>query len=150
MSQASKCQINMLTTIKASALKLPPIHQWTHDGSKVLLVKCVNNDGTSRGGFQWPESGPVESPNWDGKPTCEGGGLFGWPWALHIGVGKHPDFTKPWIVYAADPQDVLGNIEGEPKAKARKAHVVYYGAWPGAMKLTQAGRLAWVKSSGSG
>ena len=41
-----------------------PIHQWTHDADRVLLVKCVNKGGVSHGGFQWPQSGEVVTPNW--------------------------------------------------------------------------------------
>ena len=135
---------------KPPAPKHPPIHQWTHDGNKVLLVKCVNKDGTSHGDFQWPDSGPVESSNWDGKPTCDGGGLFGWPWGLHLGIGKRPDFTGKWIVFAADPSEIIGEIESEPKAKCKKAEVVFAGSWTDALKFTRAGRIAWTIRNAAG
>ena len=40
-----------------------PVHQFTHDGDKVLLLRCCNSDGTSFGGYQWPEVGET-SDRW--------------------------------------------------------------------------------------
>ncbi len=123
-----------------------PVWQWTHDGDKVLLVKCVNKDGTSYGGFQWPESGPVEAPDWDPEPKC-GGGLHGWPWGIGIGAGKEPDYSGRWLVFAADPEDV---VWVDDKAKCRKAEVVYCGPWWGAYARILPGREAWIQHAASG
>jgi len=46
---------------------------------KILVLRTCNADGTAHGGWKWPDSGPVEAPDWNGKPTC-GGGLHGLPW----------------------------------------------------------------------
>lgn len=69
-----------------------PYHQWTNGGNKVLILKCVDKNRQGYGGFQWPESGPVEPSTWSAEPTCESGGLFGWAWGLAFGDGKDPDY----------------------------------------------------------
>ena len=127
--------------------KVIPIHQWTHDGDKVLLVKCVPKGGKSTNDFQWPKSGPVESPNWSREPTCDSGGLFGWPWGVGIGGGKDPDYQGDWIVFAAKPEDV---IDLGDKAKANSAEVIYYGDWWGALLKIDAGRMAWTIQAADG
>ena len=45
----------------------------------VLVLRTSNADGTSRNNFRWPESGPVECPDWEPTAEC-GHGLHG---ALH-------------------------------------------------------------------
>ena len=125
-----------------------PAHQWTHDGDKVLLVKCVDANGTSHEGFQWPSSGPVESPNWSEEPNCESGGLFGWPWGIGLGSGKLPDYyAGKWIVFAAPPDTVVSLGD---KAKVPRAEVVYYGNWWGALLRVDAGRVAWCEHAANG
>jgi hypothetical protein len=44
--------------------------------NKVLVLRTVRPDRRSHGGFFWPESGPVEAPDWNPKARC-GGGLHG-------------------------------------------------------------------------
>ena len=77
-----------------------PLHQWTHKGDKVLVLKCVSATMRGHGNFPYPESGTVECPGewlkeWGGekpenwRPEWEpdqkcGGGLHGWAW----GVGR--------------------------------------------------------------
>ena len=94
-----------------------PIHQWTHDGEYVLIVKCINRDGTAHNGFVWPESGPVKPEYWSREADCESGGLFGWPWGMGIGDGRNPDACAKWIVFRAKPENVI-RIEPGPKVKA--------------------------------
>lgn len=119
-------------------------HEWTHDADTVLLVKCLNRDGTSHNGFKWPQVGEtIEDARWDGKPTCDGGGFFGWPWGFGVGDGREANAIADWIVFAALPVDIIGFGQNQ-KAKARKAHIVYRGSMGGAMGLTQVGRVAWV------
>jgi hypothetical protein len=125
------------------ACSYTPIHQWTHDGDEVLIVKCVQPGGESSRGFVWPKSGEVTTPNWSTEPNCESGGLFGWPWGLNIGGGKEPDYQGDWIVFAADPASV---VDLDDKAKAGPtAEVVFYGHWSEALRFTQAGRDAWLE-----
>jgi hypothetical protein len=132
----------------------PEIHQWTHDGDRVLLVKCINRDGTSYGGFRWPQSGPVKPDKWSRTPDCDSGGLFGWPWGLHVGDGKDPDALADWIVFTAKPENVI--LVG-CKAKAVPSddekelpEVLYRGTQAGAMYFCLAGRLAWIQERASG
>jgi hypothetical protein len=130
-----------------------PIHQWTHDGSKVLLVKCVDKGGKSHGDFQWVKSGPTICPRCvtaDGKKNardgagdkCKTGGLFGWAWGLNLGGGKDPNYQADWLVFAADPLDVIDL--GDKCKVIGECEVVYYGEWLGALLFTVAGREAWI------
>ena len=132
-----------------------PIHQWTHDGNRVLLVKCINRDGTSHGGFIWPKSGPVKPEKWSRGDDCGSGGLFGWAWGVHCGIGRDPDACAEWIVFSALPENVI-LVDGD-KSKAVPSEdektlpeVVYRGTQAGAMYYTLAGRLAWIQERSSG
>jgi len=130
-----------------------PAHRWTHDGDKVLIVKCVGKDGRTYNDFRWPKSGPVVSPNWSTEASCESGGLFGWPWGLGIGGGKEPDYTVPWVVFACPLRDDDGKpniIALDGKCKAHRGEVVYFGDWWGAIMLIDAGRIAWIKQAARG
>src|SRR5262245_27309265 len=129
----------MTTTEK----QITPIHQWTHDGNKVLLVKCVNANGTSREGFQWPKSGLVKPATWAPDQSCNSGGLFGWAWGLNIGGGKDPVYRDAaWIVFAADPANVVHISDGSNSKEkvGPEAEVVYFGDWAGALEFTCRGR----------
>ena len=44
---------------------------------RVLVLRSVDANRQSYGGFQWPELGPVECPDWDPSAVC-GYGLHGW------------------------------------------------------------------------
>ena len=41
-----------------------------------IILRTCDKDLKSHGGFQWPEKGHVEAPDWDPTPRC-GGGLHG-------------------------------------------------------------------------
>jgi hypothetical protein len=43
------------------------------------VLRTCKADGTSHGGFRWPESGHVEAPNWMPAKEC-GGGIHGLLW----------------------------------------------------------------------
>jgi hypothetical protein len=130
-------------------------HQWTNGGEYVLIVKCLNRDGTSYSGFVWPKAGPVKNDFWSREPTCSSGGLFGWPWGFFVADGRDPDALAPWLVFKARPENIIGNIEG-PKCKAvpgengELPEVVYYGTQAGAMRFTQDGRMALVVKNSEG
>jgi hypothetical protein len=129
--------------------QLIPIHQWTHKGDKVLLVKCVDRDGKGHKGFQWPKSGTVRPDYCSMEPNCDSGGLFGWAWGLNIGGGKDPDYHGCWIVLAAAPALVV-EVGSEKHKAAGEAEVVYYGDWAGAMSFTLEGRMAWFDQKTNG
>jgi hypothetical protein len=121
---------------------ITPVHQWTHTGTEVLILKCVPKDGRTHNGFQWPLTvgATAEAPDW--KPVAEcGHGLHGWPWGLYIGDGKDPDWMSTWLVFAAKPDDVV-SIGG--KVKARRGRIVFVGDWQSATNYVLAGQIAWV------
>src|SRR5437870_2908397 len=128
----------------------PPVHQWTHTGDRVLLIKCLNRDGTTHNGFVWPKEGPVKPVNFSRKPDCESGGLFGWPWGMGVGDGRYPDALAEWIVFSAKPENVI-LVENGLKAKVVPGNdgdcavVVYRGTQAGAFYHTMEGRLAWIQ-----
>jgi hypothetical protein len=128
--------------------KTIPRHQWTHDGAEVLCVKFVEKDGASYGGFKWPLTVGAEviAPDWTEKAEC-GGGLHGWPWGFSLGDGKDPVWEATWIVFAANPGDV---VELDGKVKVRRAIVRYVGDWQGATAFVLSGQMAWVAHAASG
>ena len=141
------------STQATPALDYVPLHAWTYDIGKVLLVKCVDRGGKSHDGFQWPKSGRACCPRCEteegrakaaetSNDPCTTGGLFGWPWGLNLGGGKEPDYSADWIVFAADPAHVIDL--GDKSKVAGPCEVLYYGQWLGAMLATVTGREAWI------
>ena len=117
-------------------------HQWTNGGDKVLILRRCNPDGTSSHGFTWKMNvGDVnESPDWDETCKC-GGGLHGWPWGMGLGQGSDFDIIHDtFLVLAASPQDVVGNIGGQWKCKVRVASVVESGSFGKCWDYIQKGR----------
>ena len=131
-----------------STENLANAHQWTHDGKEVLIVKCVANDGSSYGGFKWPLTvgASVEPTSWNPHPSC-GEGLHGWPWGLSIGDGKEPDWKGTWLVFSANPEDVV-SLGG--KCKARAGTIRFVGPWWEATNFVLAGQMALVQKSARG
>jgi hypothetical protein len=128
-----------------------PIHQWTYDGSEVLLLRRVGPDGLSHGGFTgWRDLAVGETltcPDWNPAPQC-GGGLHGWPWGLAIGAGTDWSLLDDtWLVFGAAPTDVAA-ID-PTKAKAREIILRYRGAFARACAVVAAGRAAWIRAAGS-
>ena len=125
-----------------------PIHQWTDGGDRVLILKWVEDDLTSYGGFKWPEQGPVRPTKCGTDTNCESGGLFGWPWGLHLGDGKRVDFNKKWIVFSADPSQVI-DCGGKVKVAAENPEdvdcvVEYCGTYQGALMRVLASQSRWI------
>ncbi len=127
---------------------ITPRHQWTHDGVEILILKCVEKDGTSYGGFQWPLTvgATVEAPDWNPAPAC-GQGLHGWPWGFSMGDGKDPDWSGAWIVFGALPSDVV-DLDG--KVKARCGTIRFVGGWADATAFVLSGQMAWVHHAAQG
>jgi hypothetical protein len=128
--------------------EIVPRHQWTHDGAEVLCVKFVERDGSSYGGFKWPLTVGAEviAPDWNEKAEC-GGGLHGWPWGFSLGEGKSPVWEATWLVFGAQPDDVV-DLDG--KVKVRRAVVRYVGDWQGATVFVLAGQMAWAHHAAQG
>ena len=86
---------------------------------KVLILKTVNAQGLSHGGFAWPEiGGEVVAPDWDSTPIC-GGGLHGALWGE--GDGELFDFSSDaiWLVFEADEYVNLGGKVKAPRGIVR-------------------------------
>ena len=91
---------------------------------KALILRSCSSSLTSHGGFQWPSSGPVEAPDWDGgRPVC-GGKLHGFPWGE--GDGRLADWNPDdrWLVVAV-PADEIIDLVG--KVGFRRGEVVFCG-----------------------
>ena len=99
---------------------------------KVLVLKNCNEDGTTYNGYKWPESGHVVAPEWDGKPSCIGGGFFGWKW----GAGSFLGESRPaFMVLEVDDANL---IEFDGKCKFSECVVLYMGGQIGAINLLKA------------
>lgn len=125
-----------------------PIHQWTHDGDEVLIVRQCQSDGTSSHGFRYPlrVGERVEAPDWNPEPI-HGNGLHGWPWGLALGDGQDPDYAAVWLVLGARPDDVI-DLGG--RVKCRAATVRHVGEWHTALAFVLSGQMAWAVSSSTG
>ncbi len=104
----------------------------------VLVLRTCDKNLQSYVGFQWPESGYVEAPDW--KPTFEcGNGLHGLPWGE--GCGQYLDWSEfaKWLVVEVTPDNLLhGKGDLHNKCKFRCGTVVYSGAKDGALAYLQA------------
>ena len=94
----------------------------TTTANTVLILRTCRADMTAHDDFVWPESGPVEAPDWDPTPKC-GHGLHGLLW----GCGDASSITYPagrWLVVRAKAADVV-DLGG--KVKFRRGQVVVVG-----------------------
>ncbi len=139
---------------KVKSKKMPVPSKWTYDGDKVLILRRCKPDGSSSHGFVWPKSGRVECPDWNAKREC-GGGLHGWPWGMGLGEGQDYDIIGDlWIVFAALPSDVVGELPGDSsggegwKCKARCGDIVYAGPFAGAWAMVNSGRHRFIEALG--
>ena len=98
------------------------------DSEYVLVLRTCDQDHRSYGGFQWPELGPVECPDWNPSPVC-GGGLHGLLWGAGDWtlVDISPDAV--WKVARVLASEIV-NLDG--KVKFPRGEVVYSGTRDGA------------------
>ena len=91
---------------------------------RVLFIRSCGPDGGSRSGFKWPlvVGAEVVAPDWNPAPVC-GGGLHGLPWGRGNWDLTSEDVVARWLVFSADPADVV-NIDNQ-KSKVRAARVEY-------------------------
>ena len=89
----------------------------------VLILRTCDSDLRSWGGFQWPEHGYIEAPDWDPEPCC-GKGLHGLLWGEGFGLLDWSGDAK-WLVVAVRVDDVvsLGS-----KVKFRAGEVICAGS----------------------
>lgn len=137
---------------------ITPVHQWTHKGAKVRILKCVDKNRNGYGELQWPESGKFICPRAESDrktastPNCTSGGLFGWAWGIGIGGGKEPDYGGKWIVFESDPSDVICVYDGRGgKVKSiGEVDVIFCGDWWLAWALVLDGAASWAQQASSG
>jgi hypothetical protein len=86
----------------------------TSDTDTVLVMRCCAPDGSSRNGFRWPRSGPVEAPDWRDDSEC-GGGLHGWLWGEgDPSVGERTGHDDLWLIVEVRA-DAVRNLGGKVK-----------------------------------
>jgi hypothetical protein len=89
----------------------------------VYILRTCRYDMTSHGGFTWPESGPVEAPDWSPVRKC-GQGLHGLPWGE--GDASLLDWSDDarWLVVEVEAATVV-DLDG--KVKFPRGTVVHCG-----------------------
>ena len=97
--------------------------------SHVHVLRSCTNKLTSKGGFQWPESGMVGCKDWNSNPVC-GGGLHGW--LRGVGNLSASPYTDPanhkWLVVRVLESDIVRVTEnGGGKVKFPQGKVVFVG-----------------------
>ena len=101
----------------------------------ILVLRTCSADRTTFGGFQYPQSGWVEAPDWQPTDEC-GHGLEGLPWGVGNSylLSDNPEAT--WLVIAVAAADCrMGRGQLTGKCKFRRGTVVYAGARDGAIKF---------------
>jgi hypothetical protein len=97
----------------------------SREGKITYMLRCCDSQRRAHGGFVWPESGPVEAPDWQPTQEC-GHGLHGWL----MGAGdasasiNHSDPNAVWLVCAVFADDA---IDLNSKVKVPRAWVTYSG-----------------------
>ena len=115
-------------------------HSWTDGGDKVLILRRCNPDGSSSHNFTWPAEGHVEFADFNPQAVCGGGG-HGWPWGMGLGEGSDYDIIDDrWLVIAAMPGDVVGELDRGEKCKVRACEIAYCGQFAGAWAMINGGR----------
>ncbi len=89
--------------------------------TSVLCLRTCGKDMKSHGGFQWPESGRVEAPDWEPTGEC-GHGLHGWLWGSGAWSLKAGGDDIWWLVFEADSASVV-DLFG--KVKVPRCDVVF-------------------------
>ena len=105
--------------------------------STVLVLRCVDKERKAYGGFVWPESGPVEAPDWDPSPKC-GGGLHGWLKGEGDAGASGRDISDGsllWQVVEVNQEEIV-SLDG--KVKFPRGVVRFTGARTEAVERIQA------------
>jgi hypothetical protein len=92
-------------------------------GQKVLVLRTCRADGTSYGGFFWPESGPVDCPDWQPTPEC-GNGLHGLLWGEGDGTLLNWGKDARWKVVEVEDEAIV-SLNG--KVKFPRGNVLHTG-----------------------
>jgi len=97
---------------------------WTPRPGKALVLRTSDAQRRAHGGFQWPETGPVEAPDWDPTPAC-GHGLHGLLWGAGAASLLSWERDAVWQVVEVDVIDVV-DLGGD-KVKFPRGVVVWSG-----------------------
>ena len=109
----------------------------TADG-KYLVLRTVDADWRSRGGFRWRKTVETVASDWDPDPDRDcGGGLHGLLWGCGDAglLASAPDAV--WLVVAVDPSDVA-NPDQPHKVRFRAGRVRHHGTCDGAVDYLMA------------
>ena len=96
----------------------------------VLVLRTCAADGSSSHGFKWPESGPVEAPDWEATKEC-GHGLHGWLWGHGNWSLKTKGDKIKWLVLEVEASTII-NLEDKIKFP-RAVVVASFAVWNDAM-----------------
>ncbi|WP_287496880.1 hypothetical protein [Pandoraea sp. CB10b_02] len=113
----------------------------------VLVIRTSDKNRKAYNGFQWPESGLVECPDWNPRAEC-GNGLHGilWPEGNWSDI-KDYGGDETWQVVKVAKSDL---IEIGGKVKFPKGEVVYSGTFAVAFNMVAKKWLdqmpAWTKA----
>ncbi|CUI02648.1 Protein RtcB [Janthinobacterium sp. CG23_2] len=105
-----------------------------------LVLRTSDKDGRAHGGFQWPESGLVECPDWQPTEEC-GAGLHGilWPEGDWSDIKDYDEAR--WQVVEVD-SSTLVQLDG--KVKFPRGTVVYSGCMAVALNMVAKAWLATI------
>jgi hypothetical protein len=106
--------------------------------NRVLVLRTCDKDLRSYGGFQWPESGPVEAPDWSPVAEC-GHGLHGLLWGEGASSLLKWNADAKWLVVAVDAATIV-DLGG--KVKFPRGEVVFCG------ERGKAGEYVWSNGGG--
>src|SRR5574342_1123156 len=98
----------------------------------VLVLRQCDNQLRGYNGFQYPESGMVEAPDWDPTPRC-GGGLHGFLRGEGNGALADKGEDGKWLVLRVRKSDIVP--VGDEKVKFPRGEVIYVGTCDGAGEL---------------
>jgi hypothetical protein len=116
-------------------------HKFANEDGEVLILKRIPQSRKTCNDFEWPSGvgSVVTCPDWRPDTEC-GGGLHGWPWGFGLGDGCDYDIISDiWLVVGAKPEDVIGEINGGAKCKARQVTIRLEGSFADAMAKVQPG-----------
>jgi hypothetical protein len=103
----------------------------------VLVLKTCSAQMTTYNGFKWPESGPIEAPDWKPSKQC-GNGFHGWLWGHGDWSLKAKGEDIRWLVIEVEKASLI-DLNG--KVKFPEGHVVgCFGHWRDAMAFIRARR----------
>ena len=92
--------------------------------NEILVLRTCSPDGKSHGGFQWPDKGTVEAPDWVDDDKC-GHGLHGLPWGAGGAAYVLIQGDNVWVVKVDTSKDYRhGSGDLRDKCKFRSGVVV--------------------------